>query len=316
MEDLLWDLVPWGYRILLEIESWRSPLLDSFFSGVTELGNEYFYIVFFSIIFWCYDKRVGIGAAYATLFSTTLNSWIKQFFDIPRPASPALDNRLTDAGITSRLDPLFHEISPSWPSNHSQGTMVMWTYFASKVRNGWLWAVAITVLLLVAFSRMYGGVHFPQDVIGGLAVGPIFLLFWLSLEPTCEPLLSNFARLIKITLAICVPLFVLLLVRTNDSASAMGATSGATIAFILETERIRFSPAGAWWKRTLRGLFGLVIVIGIHLGLSALFGLFFESLGELPAILVRALRYALVGFVGLYTAPALFVRMGLAEREQ
>lgn len=315
MENLLWDLVPWGYQLLLEIESWRTPLLDAFFPAITELGNEYFYIIFFTLLFWCYDKRVGIGAAYATLFSTTFNSWIKRYFDIPRPASPALDMQLDDAGITGRLDPLFHETSPSWPSNHSQGAMVMWSYVASKVKKGWFWAIAIALILLIAFSRMYGGVHFPQDVIGGLLIGAIFLALWSLGEPRAIPALASLSEPIKIGLAIAIPLIVMLAIRTDDSVSAMGAISGATVAFLLEARKLRFSPAGSWWKRILRGIVGLVVVFATYLGLSALFGLFDESLGEFLAMLLRAFRYALVGFVGFYIAPWLFLRFGLAERE-
>ncbi len=315
MGDFLWDLIPWGYRILLEIETWRNPFLDSFFSVVTELGSEYAYIVFFTLLYLCYNKRVGIGVAYATLFSSTLNSWAKHLYEIPRPDSPLLEEILTKAGISERLDPLWHETSPSWPSGHTQGTMVMWTYLATRVKKAWVWVVAVAIFLLVAFSRMYGGVHFPQDLLGGWAIGAILLGVWLSTESSIVSILSGFTRQIQYTLAICIPLLILVLVRTDDAVSSMGALSGATIAYILEAQRVRFNPAGPWWKRVLRGVLGLVIVFATYFVLSVLFGLFDESLGELLAMLVRAFRYALVGFIGFYPVPALFVRLGLAERE-
>ena len=190
-----------------------------------------------------------------------------------------------------------------------------WSYVASKVKKGWFWAIAIALILLIAFSRMYGGVHFPQDVIGGLLIGAIFLALWSLGEPRAIPALASLSEPIKIGLAIAIPLIVMLAIRTDDSVSAMGAISGATVAFLLEARKLRFSPAGSWWKRILRGIVGLVVVFATYLGLSALFGLFDESLGEFLAMLLRAFRYALVGFVGFYIAPWLFLRFGLAERE-
>ena len=153
MEDFLWDLIPWGYQILLSIQEWRTPLLDSFFSAVTELGSENFYIILFALLYWCFSKRIGAGIAYGALFSAAINATIKDYFDIPRPTSPDLDTVLDDAGIVERATPLWDETSPSWPSNHSQGITVMWGYLAYQVRKGWLWILAITLILLVAFSR-------------------------------------------------------------------------------------------------------------------------------------------------------------------
>jgi hypothetical protein len=61
---------------------------------------------------------------------------------------------------------------------------------------------------------------------------------------------------------------------------------------------------------------GLVVVFAVYLGLSALFGLFDESMGAAMEIVWRIIRYALVGFVGSWVAPWLFTLSRLAEREQ
>ncbi len=315
MDSFLWELVPWGYQILLGIQEWRSPLLDSFFSAVTELGSENFYIILFALLYWCFSKQIGVGIAYAALFSAAINATIKDFFSIPRPASPALYNVLDDANIAERLTPLFEETSPSWPSNHSQGITVMWGYLAWQVRKGWLWVIAITLILLVAFSRMYGGVHFPQDVLSGLLFGVLFLLAWVPLEAKGRTALSDLSDGAKVGLALAVPLILLVLTGAEDATSSMGAAMGLGVGLVMEARTLRFSPAGPWWKRILRAVLGLVVVFAVYLGLSALFGLFDESVGRIPAMILRTFRYALVGFTGFYAAPWLFLRIGLVERE-
>ena len=315
MENLLWQLIPWGYEILLQIETWRAPLLDTFFSAVTELGGERFYIILFAVVYWCISKPIGVGAALAALFSATFNAWVKALADIPRPVSPALEDTLKDAAITRRLTALFEETSPSWPSNHAQGSTVMWGYLAVRAKSAWFWVVTVVLIGLIAFSRMYGGVHFPQDVIGGVLIGVVFLALWFAFEPRFRSLLVRLPDGAIIGLALAVPVLVLLILRLEDAVTPMGATIGMGVGYVWQARTASFSPAGIWWKRVLRGILGLVLVFAVYLGLSALFGLFDESVGEFLGTVLRTLRYALVGLTGFYAAPWLFLRLRLAERE-
>ncbi len=315
MEDWLWTLIPWGYQVLIDIDSWRSAVLDPFFSTITQLGNEQFYIILYTVIYWSFDKGVGLGVALASLFSNTLNTWVKDLFSIPRPDSTMLEETLSKSGITGRLDPLMHETSPSWPSNHAQSSFVTWGYLAWQVKKGWFWAIALLIAGLVSFSRMYGGVHFPQDVIGGILIALVYLALWLSLQPRVQSILANLSTGTLVGLAVAAPLIVLILHPVESSASSAGAIIGIGLGYILDRQYLRFSPAGPWWQRVLRALLGLVLVFAIHIGLSTLFGLFDESVGEFIAVLLRTFRYALVGVVGLYGVPWLFIRVNLADRE-
>lgn len=315
MESVLWQLIPWGYEILLQIQTWRSPVLTSFFSAITELGGERFYIVLFAVVYWCFSKPVGVGAALAALFSATFNASVKALCDIPRPISPLLEGKLREAGITDRLVALFEETSPSWPSNHAQGSTIMWGYLAVRAKRLWFWAVAVVLIGLIGFSRMYGGVHFPQDIIGGILLGVLFMVIWFAFEPRLGSLLGSQSDGVKIALSIAVPLVILLVLRLEDAVTPMGGAMGLGVGHVLQSRSARFSPAGVWWKRVLRGVFGLVLVFGVYLGLSAVFGLFDESVGVLLGHALRTFRYALVALTGFFVAPWLFLRLKLAEPE-
>ena len=316
MGDFLWSIIPWGYQVLLSVEGMRNGFMDAVFPIITDIGSEMGYLVILSLVYWCISKPAGQGLAYAYLFSTTLNTWIKDIWRIPRPDDPALEGTLERAGITCRLNPLRHETSPSFLSNHTQGAVVSWGYMAYGFKKAWFWVVAVIMVALLGFSRMYLGVHFPQDVIGGLVVGVVYLLLCLLAEPYVRTRLFELNLGWRYVLAVLAPLTVLMVHPVEGAATPMGAAIGLGVGFVLEGQTLCFAVEGKWWRRVLRGALGLVVVFAVYFGLSALFGLFDESMGAVMEIVWRIVRYALVGFVGGWVAPWLFTLSRLAEREQ
>ncbi len=316
MNDLLWGLVPWGYHVLLQVELLRTGFLDVVFPIITDLGSELSYMMILSIVYWCINKSIGRGLSYAFLSTATLNTWLKGLWHIPRPDSPALELDLEEAGITLRLRPLRHETSPSFPSGHTQGAVVTWGYMAVRFAKRWFWVVATIIAGLIAFSRMYLGVHFPQDVIASVLIGVLYLGAWLWAEPRLRQRLSESSRLGRYTMATLIPLSLLLIYPTDGTATTLGALMGLGIGYVLESETLRFSAAGPLWQRIARAGVGLLIVGIAYAGLSALFGLFDETMGVALEIVWRTLRYGLVGFVGGWTAPWAQMRLGLLSRQE
>ncbi|MEA3459879.1 MAG: phosphatase PAP2 family protein, partial [Chloroflexota bacterium] len=158
MGQLLRSLIPWGTEAIVWVQSFRSGFLDVFFQGVTFLGEENFYLLFLPLIYWCVDKRVGIGLAYISLSSIYLNSVLKPIFRIPRPSDP-------------RIAVLWEANDPSFPSGHAQNAVANWGLLATQFRRRAFVALVALLILLIAFSRLYLGVHYPQDLMGGLLVG-------------------------------------------------------------------------------------------------------------------------------------------------
>jgi membrane-associated phospholipid phosphatase len=304
---------------LLALEGIRSGALTLFFSAVTDLGSNFGYLVILTVIYWCVDKYAGLRLAYCSLFSATLNVWLKQIWNIPRPGDAALDRVLDQAGIERRVTPLREASLAAFPSGHSQGAAATWGYVAHIVSRGlarkrWPWFAAGLVAALIAFSRLYLGVHFPQDVMAGLAIGAAYLAIWLLVEPHARSRLASLGLVWKVGLALLVPIAILAVQPGEDTAAAMGAAVGMGLGSLLERQTVRFSVSGKGGKRVLRGLLGLALVLTAYLGLSALFGL--VHLEGVIGIVLRALRYALLGLAGGWGAPWVFVRLGLATREK
>jgi undecaprenyl-diphosphatase len=72
----------------------------------------------------------------------------------------------------------------SFPSGHTAATIALWGALAilaserarSAVVRGLFLTLAVVLPLLVASSRLYRGMHFPSDVLGGVALGGLWLL--------------------------------------------------------------------------------------------------------------------------------------------
>lgn len=316
MDDILWGLIPWGYQTLLQIELLRTAALDAVFPLITDLGSELSYLTILSIVYWCLDKSIGQGLSYAFLFTATLNTWLKDIWQIPRPNSPALEAKLEQADITLRLRPIRHETSPSFPSGHTQGAVVAWGYMAARFAKRWFWIVAAVIVGLIAFSRMYLGVHFPQDVIGGFIIGVLYVAAWLWAEPRARERASALDRRWRYALVVLIPLGVLLIHPVNGTATTLGAIMGLGVGFVLESETLRFSVVGPLWQRIARAVLGLLIVGIAYVGFSALFGLFDETMGIAMEIIWRTLRYGLIGFVGGWVAPWAQMRTGLLKAHE
>lgn len=88
-------------------------------------------------------------------------------------------------------DPLVHLATYSFPSGHAVASTVFYgmacaLVFAHVRSRAWralAATLAVAMVLVVTFSRVYLGAHYPSDVIAGVAVGTLCLLPFLRLLP-------------------------------------------------------------------------------------------------------------------------------------
>ncbi len=163
----------WDVPLMNALHGYQSPLLDAAMKAVTETAAAGAVLVFLVMLAWLWRRsawREMGGAALSFLGAVSSNAALKLFFARPRP---------------SVFVPLVVEHSYSFPSGHSVAAMSLYGFLAVMLwrRQRRVWAMlAAAWPFLVALSRVYLGVHYPSDVLGGLAYGALWLLAGVSLS--------------------------------------------------------------------------------------------------------------------------------------
>jgi glycerophosphoryl diester phosphodiesterase len=154
----IWNDLTW-------VEGIRSSSLSIFFENISLAGYPTFLILFISFGYFYWSPSRFSRVAMMLFISGLINAFLKDFFQDARPA------------IELMLDPKVGT-SYGWPSGHSQIAVTLWGLLAYELKNKWATIGAITIIILIAFSRIYLGVHDLGDVFAGLIIGGMILLIW------------------------------------------------------------------------------------------------------------------------------------------
>jgi len=144
-----------------------TPVLDKFFSIITNVNNWYIaYVILLLISFIKGGKRGKIAAILVIILIVVTDQLghkvIKEIFQRIRPC-----NALADAFV-----PLGCQGTFSFPSNHATNNFAT-AFFFYVLYPKLKWALFITASL-VAISRVYLGLHYPSDIAGGAIIGSAF----------------------------------------------------------------------------------------------------------------------------------------------
>jgi membrane-associated phospholipid phosphatase len=305
MRDWLIWLTQWGTSVMIWAQSYRSPFLDAIFFAATDLGEAPFYAIVITILYWCVNRALGARLALLLLLSDYVNAAVKLFVHIPRTADP-------------RIERLRRETSFSFPSGHAQSAMTFWGYVARGRRLALRLAAALLVATIAA-SRIYLGVHYPADAIGGIIFGTlVLLLFILVGERRILPWLRRQSLRIQLIVAGGSGLALWLLyprtagtsVGSEQAGLTAGSFLGVALGIPLERRYVRFGVAGSWPRRAARWAVGLLIVAAVYLLPWQFVALPLWAIE--PVALERSLAAGLMLTLG---APWIFCRLGLAPRE-
>ena len=294
------DILDWGIQVVLWFQQY-SPTFDLPFKSLTFLGNLEFFLMLMPLIYWCVDRRTGARLLVLFLISAYVNSIAKVLAAQPRPFQ-----------YDTRVRALVPAVGGGLPSGHTQSAVVVWGYLALQFRRRWLWIMAGFLMIGIPLSRLYLGVHFPTDLLGGYILGAILLVLYLRFAIHVEAWLVQQAVVWQITAAVLLPI-VFILVNPKDSPyalSACGVLLGFGSGIILERRWIRFYTGASLLKKLMRYVAGMLVLFGIWMGLRRGFA------GLEPAWVFRVVRYALVGLWAGLGAPWLFVRLRLAATEK
>lgn len=289
------NILDWGIQVVLWLQQF-SPALDLPFKLITFLGGELFFLLLLPGLYWSLNRRMGARVTMLFLLSTYFNFAVKTVLDQPRPF---------------QYDPRVHQLDEApgggLPSGHAQNAVAVWGYLAAQFQRAWLWWLAGLLVVLISLSRLYLGMHFPTDLMGGYVLGLPILLLYLWLEPGLEAWLKAQHLIWQFGLALLVPLLLAFLLPTEEGVTISGVMLGLCLGLILERRWLGFETGGSSRQRILRFLLGAAVMVGLWLGLRLALAAFE------PAFVFRFIRYVLMGLWGAFGAPWVFVRVGLAK---
>ena len=271
--------------ILKALESLRNPVLDTIMQGITYLGEELVFMAVALILFWCVDKWKGYFILAVGFLGTILNQFLKLAFRVERPW-------VKDPSFTIVESARSGATGYSFPSGHTQNAVGTFGGIARGTKKNWLRVVLIVLSCLIAFSRMYLGVHYPTDV--GVAFVTAVVLI-LVLYPIMQKARTSprwmYGTLGCMTLVAIAYLCYLNLwkfpeeVRSNANYTEglangwklFGALVGLIVAYTVDEHKIHFSEQAPLLGQVCKVVLGLVLIVGIKSGLKALFGLFSDG---------------------------------------
>lgn len=152
------------------VRSLESGFFDKYFLTVTKLGNESVVIILAFIIFLLVKRNDKLLVLLTCLFSVISNQLIKHIIMRDRPS---VYRMIKQGGF-------------SYPSGHSMIAVALYgiliylvlKYIKNKYLKYGLSALLVLLILSIGISRIYVGVHFASDVVGGfsLAIAEIVLI--------------------------------------------------------------------------------------------------------------------------------------------
>ena len=265
--------------ILLILQSFREgagAAFTEFLSKMTWFGEMNVVLIFMGLIYWCVNKEIGTYLLMGWSGNRIVNGVLKVSVCAYRPW-------IRDARIIPDADAKALATGYSFPSGHSMNGASLFGGLAIKreIRPG-LRALFWIVMVLIAFSRIFLGVHTPQDTLVGMGAGVLVmfltgrLLLWLEAHPGKDILVAVIGILIAVAAAVFAALKPYpedydalgnLLVdghkMANDTFKAVGWLSAFFAGWILERRFVGFTTEVSMQQRFFRltgGLLGYYVV--------------------------------------------------------
>lgn len=297
MQDLAEGCMPFMYFL----EDIRTPFFDWFFALITHIADESVFLLIAIGFYWCINKREGYYILVTALIGTSINQITKLFFRVPRPWVLDPNYQIVDAAKDRAL-------GYSFPSGHTQnitGTFgAMAAYNPKKIKTVFF----SIIIVLVAFSRMYLGVHTPLDVIPAV-------IFMIGLVLVLRPAFSSEERFKKwmpyiviFSLLLSVAFLVYVIIISGDpsidphnlesgienACAFLGCALAVVFTYFVEAKFINFDTKGSWYAQIIKLVLGMVIVVIIRSTLEAPLVALFGN--ESVAQVVR--HFLMVAFAG------------------
>ena len=291
----------WEIALMEWLQANLGPGAISFLSLLSMFGEQLLMVVIIGFLYWSWDKEFGKFVGLNILVANVWNPLIKNVFLRLRPyfVSDKIDLlRLIDSSADK------YDVAAqgySFPSGHSSGAVSVYGSLAAhEKKNRLLLVIAILLPLLVGFSRVVVGAHYPTDVLAGWLLGLIVIL----LIPRLQARIKNRWLFYGLLLLLCLPGF--FYCTSDDYFTSFGMLLGLILAFPFEEKYVRFENTRSPIRCILRVVGGGAVYFGLNAALKLPFPSALLDSGTFAAHLIRTLRYTAVMFTVIALYPMVF----------
>lgn len=293
--------------ILLRLQSLRTPAMDVFFSLITHLGDEVFVVVILAVYLWSVERKFALRMGMVFFMGGMICQLIKLSVMMPRPW-------MLDPAVIPVPAAVPAATGWSLPSGHTMSATTLFGCLLLRVGKPWQKGLCAAMALLVAFSRLYLGVHTPLDVGTSLLAGALITALTWAWMRKAETSHTARAALELVTAALTAGLLALSLVRYGQEYdyglieggfTGVGAAAGFLTAW-LATRSLRYEERASPPTQIVRIAVGLGGILLLKEGIPLL-------IGENP--IGTTLSYALVALWAVWAYPALLSKVKIRKRE-
>jgi len=282
------------------LQSHLGTSICNIISQLSALGEEVILVFLLGLIYWSLNKKMGKYLGLNMCMTCVWNPMLKNVFIRRRPY---FDHE--NIKLMRLIDPDadLYDISAqgySFPSGHSTNAATFYGGLARSVKKRWMTAIAVIATILVGFSRVVVGAHYPTDVMCGWLLGIFVIIFvpWLSSK------IQNRNVLYLLLLAMTLP--GMIYCRSSDYYSGLGLLIGFMAGSLFEEKFVKFENTKKVMFACIRVILGLALFVGLNAVLKLPFSVEFLESGTYASLMVRCCRYAIVAFVDFGVYPMLF----------
>ena len=281
--------------ILKFLEGIRNDFLNTFFELITIFGEETILVLIIVTMWFAFDKKKAQKLLFITMSSMSVNGVIKNIAKIPRPFASGEVTCVRPDTATGY----------SFPSGHTQNFTTWTTICASELKKKWFTVVTALLILLVAFSRVYLGAHYPSDVIVSVVLGTAFGTAGSIIYDKTENKNVLYIGMIIILTPFAVffmfnaePLF-------EDFYKFYGMVAGIPLAICFEEKYAPIEYDVSRGKKLLR------IIIGVAAAFAVKEGIKIFKVTDVVQIcfVIDAVRYFMLVFAVMGLCPLLFKKI-------
>ncbi len=328
-------------ELIIFLQSFASDFWTLFFKFWTEIGYLSWIRIVVLFVLFGLSFRAGFILLHTIIWNGLITMYLKEVIALPRPWQVDVNVQLLgqdipnptlfrSMGAKSLFGGLPREVievlreNPlgSWgfPSGHTSNAGALWGSLYLFFKKIWVGILALVMIIFIPLSRMYLGLHFLGDLLGGYLIGLFIILLFYKYgyqNVWCQTIFQQ--RLGQIPLDAKTTLFLLyllvlpflLLLIPGVQQVGIAAFIGANIGYALLWIRGIPKDTGTIGQRLARIVVALVVYLGSDFLFKKGIGLFVSD----EATLFEFLRIALTTFLLIWGSTEVSIKLGLFQRE-